>query len=391
MIDRISAIQLIIDNSVLTEITEIELAKGKGYVLAEDVLSPIDMPPFNQSAMDGYAIASQGLKNYKLVGEIKAGDHWLRTIKDDEAVRIFTGAMTPNNCYAVVKQEDAITMEDSIQFTLDAIEANINVRPQGEQIKRGNIAAKAGTPINAGTIGYLTTLGVTKVKVHRKPIVSLVATGNELIQPGNDLIPGQIYESNTIMLQTALAEENVESSVHFVEDDQQKTLEQLDSVIQKSDVVIITGGISVGDYDFVHSALESLGTKELFYKVAQKPGKPLYTGTKQDKIIFGLPGNPAAALTCFYMYVTPAIRTMQAQNNPQLLHARAKLLKSYNKTGSLSNHLKARLIGGTVEILPKQSSAMLGDFTDANCIAILPGEARTWQKDEEVDLLIIPN
>ncbi len=390
MISPENAIHKIVEFTPTMPREEMALQRALGRILAEDVMSQIDMPPFDQSAMDGYAVQNISSNAFEIIGEHKAGDKPTYELRENEAIRIFTGAIVPDSASAVVKQEDVKRSNHVINVNGKPIVSGANIRLKGEQIKKGNIAAKEGTPLQAGAVGYLSTLGVTEVVVSKQPTVTIITTGNELVASGNELKPGQIYESNSIMLSAALFREGLKPNIVIIEDDRNITRQVLKDAIEESDAVLITGGISVGDYDFVYDALQALQVEDIFYKVAQKPGKPLYVGKRNQTMIFGLPGNPAAALTCYYLYVTPSLRKMQRHQSPELVRAYAKIDEDYHKRGGLRNHLKGQLKGEFVTILPKQSSAMLGDFTDANCIAILPGEDKLWKRNELVEVILLP-
>ncbi|TNE74568.1 molybdopterin molybdenumtransferase MoeA [bacterium] len=390
MISPVDAINKIKEFTPVLRSEELLLSDALGRILSEDVKAPIDMPPFNQSAMDGYALGNIGNDRFDIIGEHKAGDKPTYELSQNEAIRIFTGALVPDSAVAVVKQEDVTRTDNIIQIMGKTVLSGENIRLKGEQIKKGHIAVKQGTPLYAGTVGYLSTLGVTNVNVSAKPTITIITTGSELIKPGLQLEPGLIYESNSVMLSAALFRENLEANIITIEDDKEKTREVLSNASEHSDAIIITGGVSVGDYDFVYDALQSIGVEDIFYKVAQKPGKPLYVGKKDKTMVFGLPGNPAAALTCFYFYVTPSLRKMQGHLYPELIRTFARLDSDFEKNGTLTNHLKGYLNGKFVTILPKQSSAMLGDFTDANCIVILPGDYKLWERNDLVEVMILP-
>ncbi|MCT4624702.1 MAG: molybdopterin molybdotransferase MoeA, partial [Schleiferiaceae bacterium] len=310
MISVEEALQIIDNAIVLSKPKIMAVHSSLGCVLANDVLSPIYMPPFAQSAMDGYAVRFNGAACFSLKGEIKAGDNAQPLLKEGEAVRIFTGAPVPATADAVVRQEDTEVV-DGVLVVNPLPRAKANVRPLGEQIAEGAIALQKGQVLNAASIGYMATLGITEIEVYEKPKVTILVTGNELVEPGTPLQYGQIYESNAPMLVSALNDYGITNvEVQRVKDDYTSTLEQLKLILADNDLVLCSGGISVGDYDFVGKALKELGTQELFYKVKQKPGKPLFFGIRNKTIVFALPGNPAAALTCFYVYVLKALNLM---------------------------------------------------------------------------------
>ena len=264
--------------------------------------------------MDGYAIHLHEDLTYSITGEVKAGDDHQPILNSGEAIRIFTGAPVPDSANAVVVQEKVTVKADQLFLEKNPL-AEDNIRPVGEQVKKGGLALKVGTKLTPAAIGYLTSLGITEVQVYKKPSIAIVTTGNELVEAGHPLEYGKIYESNSLMLKNAILNLGFEEvSIHKVEDDYGKTLKTLEDVISRNDMVIITGGISVGDYDFVGRALKELDVREIFYKVNQKPGKPLFFGKHRKTVLFALPGNPAAALTCFYVYVQTALLKMTGKN-----------------------------------------------------------------------------
>jgi len=370
---------------------EISLRDGLDCVLATDVISLIDMPPFRQSAMDGYALNIGETNSYKIIGEVQAGGVNSLQLNKGQAVRIFTGAPVPDTADAVVIQEkvrlnaDTIVVEDPLQLMM-------NIRPQGEQIKKGAVALAKGTSIKGTHIGFLTGLGVTRIEVAEKPAIAVVVTGNELVQAGQELPHGKIYESNSAMLIAVLKELGYTNTrVIAIKDHFESTKEALHETIENNDVVIVTGGVSVGDYDFVGKALNAIGVDEIFHKVKQKPGKPLYFGKKGQTAIFGLPGNPAAALTCFYVYVYPLLNKYQGVEEAHLLTIFLPLVTDYTVVGGdRAQFLKAKIGGAGVEILSGQSSAMLSAFGTANALVSLPEDSVKLEKGEIVKTILLP-
>jgi len=359
------------------------------HVLANNILSPINMPPFAQSAMDGYAVNDSG-SHFEVVAEIQAGDSAAGIkLEKGQASRIFTGAMVPKGVFAVVKQEDVERTNNNIVITHPVKEMQ-NIRPLGEQIEKSEVALKQGTVVSAGSAGFLYTLGIDTIDIIRKPKVVIIATGNELIPPGQELTPGKIYESNTYTIKTALRKIGVDAVIKTVKDDYESTKEIIKASIEESDLLITTGGISVGDYDYVGKAFLDLGVESIFYKVKQKPGKPIFFGKKGETAIFGLPGNPAAALSCFYLYVTPAIRKMSGFTDLFLEKRTLKITSSYKKTKNLSHFLKARYFEDEVTILNAQSSAMLSSFAEANCLVHMIEEQESWEAGDEVNAYVLP-
>ncbi|NJX14186.1 gephyrin-like molybdotransferase Glp [Tamlana crocina] len=391
MISIEKAIQLVKQHvKPLLKTTHKPVEKAGGYELSQDIHSPINMPPFRQSAMDGYALNLHDSLEYRLIGEIKAGDGQQPVLKPGEAVRIFTGAAVPDTANAVMMQEKVGINGNSITIQ-HPIEKETNIRPLGEQVKQGALALKKGTKLTPAAIGYLSSLGIQDVSVFQKPSIALISTGNELVEPGTDLSHGKIYESNSKMLLSALYSlKFYDVSIDKVEDDYTKTLTKLKTIIEQNDLVLITGGISVGDYDYVGKALNELGVEEVFYKVKQKPGKPLFFGKKENTSIFALPGNPAAALTCFYVYVYIALQNLMGRDNNQLPYVEAKSLSAFQKKGDRPQFLKAIYNNGTVEILEGQSSAMQQTFALSNALVFATETTTQIDINDSVETILLP-
>jgi molybdopterin molybdotransferase len=351
--------------------TEVSLADAHHFVLAETLLSPISMPPFRQSNMDGFALCLHDHFTYEIVGEIKAGDYSKETLFPGQAIKIFTGAAVPNSAQAVIPIEKVSVNGNQFQIK-EIVKPETNIRPLGSQIEKGTVALEKGTFLNAAAIGFLSGLGFTKVKVYSKPKVGIVITGNELVQAGQPLPKGKVYESNSMMLQSALQSAHYnEINIYQVDDTFETTKSVIQKAIDENDVVLVSGGISVGDYDFVGKALQSLNVETLFYKVNQKPGKPLFSGKLKDKMIFALPGNPAASLTCLYVYVLPTLERISG-NNVSYLPSISKLLAhNYEVDNTRSQFLKALIVGDEVTILPHQDSSMLDSFALANALVFV--------------------
>ena len=387
----LEAIQLVKENSAsLLKETSKSLEKSGGYKLYKDVVSPINMPPFRQSAMDGYALCLHDNLVYNLVGEIKAGDSHQPNLKMGDAVRIFTGAPVPDTANAIMMQEKVLV--NGSQITLEfQVNSNHNIRPIGEQVKKGELALGKGTKLTPAAIGFLSSLGISEVSVFKKPTIAIVTTGSELVEANEDLTYGKIYESNSKMLQNALYNlKFYDITIYKVEDDYSKTLSVLDDVIINNDLIIISGGISVGDYDFVGKALEELKVNPLFYKVKQKPGKPLFFGKKEDKLIFALPGNPAAALTCFYIYVYMVLQKMMDNIDVELPRVKAKSLSKFMKYGDRPQFLKGMYSKDEVSIFEGQSSSMLQTFAVSNALVFVPEEVSNIEKGDLVEVILLP-
>ena len=368
-----------------------------GNVLAEDVYSPIDLPIFNASSVDGYAVNYDAepnfkfqISNFKIIGEIKAGDNVNFDLKSGQAVRIFTGAMVPESTTEIVMQEQVEQDGDAIIFNETYKRGNY-IRKQGSQLKKGDLTLKKGSFLHPGALGFLASMGVSELKIYPKPKVSAIVTGNEIIKPGNPLSPGQIYESNSFALVACLRQQSIEP-VHVLNaiDTREDLDHKLKIAINDSDVVLLTGGISVGEYDLVYIALKDAGAETLFYKVSQRPGKPLWVGYLGKKWIFALPGNPASVMACYYEYVYPAIRKMQGIENWNLKSVKMKLLKEIRDSDQRAAFIRAKIHDDGIMPEEKQDSGMMVSFAGGDALIYVPKETTFIAKDEMVEVHLLP-
>ena len=371
MITVEQARQILAENPLNPGTESIFLREASGRILAEGLVSPSAVPPFDNSAMDGYAFAWKDFhpgESLKLRGEVAAGDDAADVFVPGTAVRIFTGAMVPEGADTVVMQEKVNLQGDSILIADENLKCGANVRKAGSQTLKGQQVLAAGHLLTPGTCGFLASLGIDRVMVYRMPKVSVVVTGNEIIPPGQELQAGQVYECNSYSLLPALKQIGIHADLHFARDNREELEDVLLSAMQKSDVLIVTGGVSVGDYDLVVPALTKLGVETLFHRLKQKPAKPFYFGKKGSLSVFGMPGNPASVLTGWYAYVQEYLthRSMQTQ---------LKLANPLNKKPGMTLFAKGKAIGGEVTALPGQESYRMDAFADANCLIELPAES----------------
>ncbi|MGS2761127.1 molybdopterin molybdotransferase MoeA [Sinomicrobium sp. M5D2P9] len=367
--------------------------KAIGHILAEDVHAACDIPPFNQSAMDGYAIVYADWKNREALqvdGEIPAGQTEAYRMSSGKVVRIFTGAPVPEGADTVIMQEKTEREGDRL-FIKDAeLKKGSNIRQRGTEIRKDELALAKGTVLTPAGIGFLSGVGITEVKVYPRPSVAVIVTGNELQTPGKPLQSGQIYESNSFMLKAALREMGMKNiSVGSARDDLDELTITLGEYMESHDVVLLTGGVSVGDYDFVVEAASGCGITQRFHKLRQRPGKPLYFGTKGQKIIFGLPGNPSSVLTCFYEYVWTALQKLSGKEK-QLAALNAPLSNEISKKHALTQFLKGIYVNGEVTPLSGQESFRMGSFAGANCLIRLGEGVKEYEKGETVEVHLLP-
>ena len=366
------------------------IADATGLTIAEDIFSQLDIPAFNQSSMDGYAIYAEDIsETLSVQGVIRAGDKDPAVLRRKHAMRIYTGAQLPEAADTIVMQEKVETEGGSIRILEHTVEKGTHVRKMGSELQKDELVVKNGTSISAPVIGLLASIGVTEIKVYDRIKISVIATGNELQKPGEPLESGQNYESNVFFLSAALRPYISDTlGVSYADDNLASIQELISAAVHESDVVLLTGGISVGDYDFVRNAADNNNIHCKFHRVKQKPGKPLYFGTKENKLVFGLPGNPASVITCFYEYVLPAIRFMMQL--PQEETANAILKNEFKKAHGLTQFLKGFADEGEVEILEAQESYRLRSFALANCLVHLDEQKEHYEKGEEVTIRFIP-
>jgi molybdopterin molybdotransferase len=393
MINVTEAKRIINNNTTTLTPVKSVLSQAEGKVLAEDVYASIDIPAFPQSSMDGYAFSFQGWKQHKkikIVGEVVAGTKENITLEPGHAVRIFTGAAVPIGADTVIMQEKTKTHNEELIIEDETLQAGTSVRPRGSEIKAGALALEKGRTLSPAAIGFLAGIGIAQVEVYPNPSISIIITGNELQQPGTRLEHGQVYESNSFALKAVLKQLHVNDvEVLYATDKPEIVTDALEKALQQSDVVLLTGGISVGDYDFVLQAATECGVEKLFHKVKQRPGKPLYFGKKNNKLVFGLPGNPSSVLTCFYQYVIPALEKL-SNKKPVLKTIRTPLSKPFQKTALLTHFLKGIYDGKTVTPLDAQESYRLSSFATANCLIQVEEEITACNEGEFVTVYLLP-
>jgi len=358
--------------------------------LSDDVVSPMDTPPFHQSAVDGYAFSFKdwdGKSKLEVAGEVQAGNVFTAEIKPRQAIRIFTGAPVPAGLDTVVMQEKIEVQGDQMTIKDPLLVAGANVRLQGSQTKIGDVVLKKSHRLTPASISFLASLGITEVPVFAHPHIRIIVTGKELVAPGGIIHEGQIFESNSFALKTALKAMGISPvSAEIVEDDEVLIMEAITRALD-SDIVILTGGASVGLYDLVPSSLAKCGVKEIFHKVKQKPGKPFYFGTYGDVLVFALPGNPAAVLSCFYEYITPAIGKFTGRQ----YHKRLKMILAHDfqRKPGLTQFMKGKTKANTVFILDHQESYLMNSFAHADALVELEEDREVILKGDLVNVLMI--
>lgn len=319
-------------------VVTLPLVQAHRHVLAADVLSTVALPLFTQSAVDGYALRSEdlqaGITRFELVGEIRAGIEEHIEIQAGQTVRIFTGGKLPNSADTVARQEIITRSHDQATLT-QALDKGADIRYQGEELSIGTTLAQQGQRLGSGLIAALSMAGVPHVEVYRQPKIAVLITGDEVnTQLDND---SQVFDANAPMIRTWLKEHDfAEAHLEHVIDDEKILTQALSNAMNHYDVVITTGGVSVGDYDLIRPVSMAVGATEIFWQVAQKPGKPLYFAEYQTdhhhSYLIGLPGNPAAVLTCLAVHVSTLLAALQGVTSPAPAWKKLASTTALNKT-----------------------------------------------------------
>ncbi|MGC3959410.1 MAG: molybdopterin molybdotransferase MoeA [Verrucomicrobiota bacterium] len=393
MLDLETAVAQVLAALPAPQSERIPLAVAAGRILAEPVVAALDLPPFDNSAMDGYAVRAadaQGAKleapaRLRLQGRIPAGETFAGELAPGECARVFTGAPLPREADAVVMQEDTRREGDDV-LVLDSVKPRENVRYQGEDVHHGTVLAEAGAEISPGLIGLLGAIGVGEVAVGRQPMVGLIATGSELQEPGQPRAPRQIYESNRGMLAALLTRAGARPKAYpLVRDTLEATRLALEQAFAECDIVVTSGGVSVGELDFVKAAFEVLGGQLEFWRVAIRPGKPFVFGRLGSKFLFGLPGNPVSASVTFLLLAYPALRHWQGVTSTALPTYSGVLGETFTNSGDRRHWVRVRRDkGGKVFSAGQQASHVLSALARADGLlelaagqCLLPGQAVT--------------
>jgi molybdopterin molybdotransferase len=366
----------------------VPLSEALGRVALEPVVSPMDLPRFDNSAMDGYAVraadvvgASSGRPvALRLRGQVAAGEVFSGTIETGECVRLYTGSALPGGADAVVMQEDTRieASEAKVVQVLAGVKPLENVRLRGEDVKSGAPVLRPGERISAARLSLLAALGVGDVRVGRSPRIALLATGNELREPGQPLGPGQIYESNRLTL-AALTRSTGASTLLYplVPDTLRATEQALEQALTEADIVVSSGGVSVGGLDFVKPAVQQLGGELGFWKVAIKPGKPFVFGRIGPKFLFGLPGNPVSAFVTFLLLVRPALLRWQGAVEVSLPGHPGVLDEALSNQGDRRHFVRVCVdLAGRVRTAGVQASHVLGSLAACNGLVDVPPATR---------------
>ena len=363
----------------------VSIGAALGRVLAEDVASELPVPPFDNSAMDGFAVAAGPAgRRLRVVGESRAGVPAEAAPGEGEALRISTGALVPPGTEAVVPVEQVREAAEEIVVEAD-VRAGQHVRRAGEDMRAGEVVLTSGATLWAAELGVAVGAGRRELRCARRPRVSVVATGDELVPPGTTLAPGQIHDSNAITLAALSTRAGAEARARHAADTPEATREALGEALVDADVLIVSGGVSVGPHDHVKGALDALGVQERFWRVALRPGKPTWFGTRGDQLVFGLPGNPVSAMVTFLLFVRPALARLQGAP-AEAARRRARLAVALPRHGNRDEAVRVRLEGDLATPTGPQGSHQLTSMLHADALAIVPRGEGEIPAGAEVDL-----
>ncbi len=396
------AVQLVMNHSEKPLNKEtIPLQAAYGRILAEPIIAKHDVPPFNRSAYDGFAIRAEDSAQattdnpvvFRVIGEIGAGHVGEQELQTGEAYRIMTGAILPPKADAIIMLEDTTETADGFSIT-KVFQSGDNISFQGEDAKEGEELIEAGSVIHPGTIALLATFGYAEVQVAPIPKVSLVSTGTELLAVDEALVPGKIRNSNGPMLQGQLDRMGVTyESLGTMEDDLDACTVLITEALEQSDIVITTGGVSVGDYDYLPEIYRRLGAKVLFNKVMMRPGSVTTVAVLGNKLLFGLSGNPSACFTGFELFTRPAILAMMGCTTPYMPRMRAVLGEDFPKKNPFTRFVRAiwYMDGDVPTVVPAgfNKSNAVSSIARGNGIIVLPADSSGFQTGMEVDVLLL--
>ena len=402
MIEVTDAFNRVLEHTRRLPTKMVPLSEALHFVTAKPVVARDDSPSFDSSAMDGYGVKVSDVRSaseespiaLEIAGVARAGLVYETPLEHGTAVKILTGAMVPEGVEAVIMREKTSEADGEVLIE-SPVTPGENIRRRGEQFRSGDEVLPPGALITPPVVGLLAELGYAEVCVYRKPTVAMVVTGDELLEPHAPLDKGKIRDVNTSAIRAALQEVGVEiTSTKRTPDDLENLLGAVKESLPLADVLIVSGGVSVGDFDFVKTVFQRVGVEEVFWKVAVKPGKPVFFGTKGEKLVFGLPGNPASALVTFYLFVRPALLSMMGRERTQPVHLPARMKSDVKKKTGRTEYLRAKLQSPNGEVYAElrggQHSHMLSSFAKADCLVAFPKDKASIAEGAKVQVQLLP-
>jgi molybdenum cofactor synthesis domain-containing protein len=397
LIEYPEAERLVLESTPLLPVEEVPLDGALGLALARDLTATTDSPPFDNSAVDGYAVRSRDAevgRVFRVVDEAPAGRPARKSVGGGEAIKIFTGGVIPDGADAVVMVENTSGWGET--FELKKVPApGSNLRAAGEDTRRGDIILPEGTEIGSSEIALAATQGYGTLPVYRRPKVVVLSTGTELVEPGTrDLEPGEIFDSNSYALVAAAREAGAEARRLYAASDEADTLRSaIEEALETADVVVTSGGVSVGEKDLVKSTMLDLGVQQVFWGVKFKPGKPLFYGTRGETRLFGLPGNPVSAVVCFDLFVRPALMRMTGRtdkNRPRItVYFERQIVNKFGRLHAMRVSLERTERGWLAESVGAQGSGLVSSLTKADALALIGPSADGIGPGDPIEAIVL--
>lgn len=397
LIEYPEAERLVLESTPLLPAEERPLEGALGLALARDLPAMVDSPPFDNSAVDGYAVRSAGCevgRTFEVVDEAPAGRPAEKSVGVGEAIKIFTGGVIPEGADAVVMVENTSGWGE--RFELKKVpELGNNIRAAGQDARKGEVILRAGTEIGAPEVALAATQGYGALPVYRRPKVVVLSTGTELVEPGTrELSPGEIFDSNSYAIVAQAREAGADARRMYAASDEAEVLRAaLEEALESADVVVTSGGVSVGEKDLVKSALLDLGVEQVFWGVKFKPGKPLFYGKRGEARFFGLPGNPVSAMVCFDLFVRPALMRMTGREDrkrPRIqVYFDQDVRNQFGRMHAMRVSLEKTEKGWRAESVGAQGSGLVSSLTKADALALVGPESDGVRAGEPVEAIVL--
>jgi molybdenum cofactor synthesis domain-containing protein len=397
LIEYSEAERLVLQSTPRLPVEEVQLGEALGLALARDLRATTDSPPFDNSAVDGFAIRSADAevgRVFPVVDEAPAGRPAEKSVGEGEAIKIFTGGVIPDGADAVVMVENTSGWGES--FELKKVPSpGSNIRDAGEDTRKGDVILREGTEIGAPEIALAATQGYGALPVYRRPKVVVLSTGTELVEPGTrGLAPGEIFDSNSYAIVAAAREAGAEARRLYAASDEADALRAaIEEALATADVVVTSGGVSVGEKDLVKSTMLDLGVEQVFWGVKFKPGKPLFYGKRGETRLFGLPGNPVSAMVCFDLFVRPALMAMMGREDrrrPRIeVFFERDIVNKFGRLHAMRVSLARTERGWLAESVGAQGSGLVSSLTKADALALIGPAAEGIPAGEPVEAIVL--
>jgi molybdopterin molybdotransferase len=397
LIDHREAVRLVLESTPVCEAVRVPLEEAQGLALAEDVRARFDSPPFENSAMDGYAIRSADAevgRVFRVVDEAPAGRPARKSVGEGEAIKIFTGGVIPEGADAVVPVESTSGWGEEFELK-KPVRAGASIRAAGEDVRAGELILRRGVEIGPPEIALAATQGYGELPVLRRPRVVVLSTGTELVEPGSgELSPGEIFDSNSFALLAQACEAGADARrVAAASDDADVLREAMKEALESADVVVTSGGVSVGEKDLVKATMLELGVEQVFWGIKLKPGKPVFYGTRGEARFFGLPGNPVSAMVCFELFVRPALMKVMGiedRRRPRIeVYFDEDIENRFGRMHAMRVSLSRTEKGWRAESVGAQGSGLVTSLTRADALALIGPETEGVRAGEPVEAIVL--